>query len=199
MKKISYKQLKNNLVKGKKLILSEKDYSYDLLVSSIPRIRKICRLNHVSLEIIENESRQINSLKDIEQAVNIHERGKQLSFIYDKICDYLDYDFIQNNKCLFKNDKCISDRGKSYDKNCGCCRSRSGEVCQYLIDGHCTIRNMGCKFFVCPTLKKRGISYKTRDFPLLKYFCNFRQRIVLRYTIFVPKEKVIERVLKYRW
>ena len=197
MRKISYRELKNNIHNG--LYLDEKDYSYDLIVSSIPRIRKICKWYHVPFKVSEVKSKNINSLKDIEIAINMKNKRARIEFIYDKVCDYLDYDFIKKNKCLFKDDKCISDRGKNYDKNCGCCRARNGEVCQYLEDGRCTIRNLGCKFFVCPTLKKKGVTYKTTDFPLLKYFCSFRQRIVLRYTIFVPKEKVIERVLNYRW
>lgn len=197
MKKISYKELKNNI--HKVLYLDEFDYSYDLIVASIPRIKRICKWYHVLFKVSERKPRNINSLKDIEKAINMKNKRERIEFIYDKVCDYLDDDFIKKNKCLFKNNQCISDRSKNYDKNCGCCRSRNGELCQYLKDGRCTIRNMGCKFFVCPTLKKRGVTYKTTDFPLLKYFCSFRQRIVLRYTIFVPKEKVIERVLSYRW
>ena len=197
MKKISYRTLSNNI--DSKLRISEKDYSYDLIISSIPRIIKICKWYNVDFEVIEVKNRPINSLKDIETAINIKDKREKISFIYDKVCDYLDYDFIKNNKCLFMNNKCISDRNKSYIKDCGCCRAKNGKLCEYLKDNRCTIRNMGCKFFVCSTLKKQGISYKINSFPLLKYFCSFRQKIVLRYTIFVPKEKVLERVLSYRW
>lgn len=197
MKKISYKELKNSI--HSKLILDESTYSYDLIIASIPRIKKICKWYNKGLEIKEKKKRDINCLKDIETAINIKNRRKQIEFIYDKVCDYLDFNFIKNNQCLFIHNQCVSDRGKKYKKDCGCCRSKNGMLCTYLKDGRCTIRNMGCKFFVCPTLKKLGITYKTTDFPLLKYFCSFRQRTVLRYTIFVPKEKVIERVLSYRW
>lgn len=196
--KLSRKDLEKNH-KGNKLILSEKDYSYDLIILSLRKINRFCKKNDLKCVLISTKKREINSLEDLSYAINCTSRREQISYIYDKVCDYLDSDFLVKNKCKFKNNKCISDRNKKYSKDCGCCRAKSGELCKYLDKDHCTIKNLGCKFFVCPTLKKQGIKYKTNDFYLLKYFCNFREKVVLRYTIFVPKEDVIERILTHRW
>ena len=195
---ISYKYLVNSIKNGV-LIIDEKDYSYNVIIKSIPRIKFICRLYGVNLSVLEIENRKINSLTDIATAINLKDKKELLNFIYDKTCDYLDYDFINKNKCVFKNNKCISDRNKDHVKDCGCCRSRNGSLCKYLVKGKCSIRNLGCKFFICPTLKKMGLRYKNKDFPLFNYFCNIREKIVLRYTIFIPKEKVIERCLRHWW
>ena len=198
MRSITYRKLFDCISDGK-MTIKEGDYSYDEIIRSIPRIKLIKKLYNIEIVILELEDRKINSLNDILLVFNIKDKKKRLNFIYDKMCDYLDLDFVVNNKCLFKNNKCVSDRNKSYNKNCGCCRAKSGELCKFLINNRCSIRNLGCKFFICPTLKKRGLKYRNRDFPIFNYFCSFREKIVLRYTIFVPKEKVIERCLSHRW
>ena len=196
--RISRKELMKH-VEDKTLVLKEKNFSYEIIVKSIPKIRFFCKIHKLSCELISNKKRDINSLEDLANAINIRNKKERIEFIYDRVCDYLDSDFLGQNKCEFLKNQCLADRAKPYYKDCGCCRAKSGELCDYLKDGKCTIRNLGCKFFICPTLKKKGLKYKINDFYLLKYFCNFREKIVLRYTIFVPKEKVIERVLSHRW
>ena len=195
---ISRKDLIKN-IHDNTLVLREKEFSYESIIKSIPKICFFCKIHKLSCKLISRKKRDINSLEDLATAINISSKKERISFIYDKVCDYLDSDFLGKNKCCFRNGQCEADRLKSYYKDCGCCRSKSGELCEYLNKGRCTIRNLGCKFFICPTLKKKGLKYKTNDFYLLKYFCNMREKIILRYTIFVPKEEVIERVLSHRW
>ena len=195
---ISRKNLRNS-IHANTLVLKESDFSYDSIVKSIPKIRFFCKFHNLSCKFISKKKRDVNSLEDLAEAINYKSKRERISFIYDRVCYYLDSDFLGKNKCCFKEWQCEADRNKPYYKNCGCCRSKSGELCKYLENDHCTIRNLGCKFFICPTLKKKGLKYKTNDFYLLKYFCNLREKIVLRYTIFVPKEEVIERILSHRW
>ena len=198
MGRITYKDLVN-CIYNKILIIDEDDYSYDKIIGSIRRIKLVSTIKRLEVKFIERKKRDVNSLKDLTVVFNLHNKKERLNFIYDKMCDYLDYYFIKKNKCVFINNKCISDRHKKYEKDCGCCRGRNGEICKYLKNNSCSIRNLGCKFYICPTLKKKGLSYKNRDFPIFNCFCSFREKIVLRYTIFVPKDKVIERCLTYRW
>ena len=143
------KRLKENVINCE-LVINEKDFPYENIIQSIPRIRFFCKLHHVSCKFISKKKRAVNSLEDLATAINLSSKKERLDFIYDKVCDYLDSDFLGKNKCEFLKDQCIADRAKPYYKNCGCCRAKSGEVCEYLKDGHCTIRNLGCKFFICP-------------------------------------------------
>jgi hypothetical protein len=37
-----------------------------------------------------------------------------------------------------------------------------------------------------------------KDIPLAYYFLNDRQKIVLRYTVFTPKEEIIDKLIKLK-
>lgn len=185
--------------------LSEETYQ-DFL-KSIRKLRFLCRkkvnlhitLNHKDIDIDKEKDQRIISLYHIEKAINIKEKKKRYEYIYDVVCNYLDSCFQGKNLCEFKNNKCLGDRSKKFEKSCGCCNGKNRGTCQYLVDGHCTIQCMGCKLFTCPSLRKKGIKFRIKDIPLLNYFFNLRQKEVLAYTIFTPKEKVIERLIKFRW
>ena len=93
-------------------------------------------------------------------ALNIKNKRKRLSYIYDVVCDYLDNLFINNNLCKFKNNKCLSNRCKKFEKVNGCCSNNKNINCKYFDKNHCTIKCSGCKFYVCLSLKKKHIKIK---------------------------------------
>ncbi len=138
-----------------------------------------------------------NDFDSIKEALNIKDKKKRLSFIYDEVCDYLDNFFIDNNLCKFKNNKCYSNRCKKFEKVNGCCSNNKNIACKYFDKDHCKIKCSGCKFYICPTLKKVQGSIKMKDIFITRLL-SIRQRIVLRYTVFTPKEEIIQKMLKFR-
>ena len=87
--KLSREDLVKHIVKNT-LVLDEKEYSYELLISSVPRIYKFCKKNNLKVVFISSKKRDINSLEDLGYAINCSNKEERISFIYDKVCDYLD-------------------------------------------------------------------------------------------------------------
>ena len=132
------------------------------------------------------------------EALNIKNKYERYSYIYDQVCNYLDDLFQKKNYCEFKNNKCFANRLKTFEKTCGCCINNKGEKCKFFDKDHCTIKCSGCKFYICPQLKKKKGSIKIKEIPIAYYFLNPRQIIVLRYTVFTPKEEIINKLIKLR-
>ena len=139
--------------------------------------------------------KEIMSIKDIK---------KRYSKMHDYICDYLDKVFYEDNACEFHNNICahrryMIEKGIKKDHyEDGCCYGyKEGKVCDYLKSGRCTIRNVACKLFTCPYLKiTRGVRYSLDSIYLSKYLLNRRQKLYLAHTHFVPKEVVLEGLMK---
>ena len=207
---MKYKEInkckKNNLITINFELPLDNDKYQDFL-HTIKKLRFICRkknnikitINNKNIDIKKEKDERIINLYHIEKALNIKNKKERYEYIYDVVCDYLDSNFYGKNLCEFKNNKCLGDRNKKFEKSCGCCNGRDRGTCKYLVDGRCSIKCMACKLFTCPSLKKKGIKFRVRDIPLLKYFFSLRQKEVLAYTIFTPKDEVIEKLIRYRW
>ena len=133
---------------------------------------------------------------DIEKALNIKNKEKRLSFIYDVVCDYLDNLFIKENMCEFKNNKCYSNRCKNFEKVNGCCSNNKNINCKYFDKNHCLIKCSGCKFYICPSLKKKKGPIKLKNIFITRLL-SYRQKIILRYTVFTPKEVIIKKMMGF--
>ena len=136
---------------------------------------------------------QFDSIKN---ALNIKNKEKRLSYIYDEVCDYLDNYFIDNNLCKFKNNKCYSDRCKKIDKINGCCSNNKNILCKYFDKNHCKIKCSGCKFYVCLALRKTHGSIKMNTIFITKLL-SYRQKLIIRYSIFTPKEEIVKKMLNF--
>lgn len=184
-----------------------KEEEYQDFLKTIRKLRFLCKrhtnveitLNNQEISIKKEKDQRVINLYHIEKALNIKQKKERYEYIYDVVCDYLDSCFCEKNLCEFKNNKCLGDRSKKFEKSCGCCNGKTRGTCKYLINNRCSIKCMGCKLFTCPSLRKKGIKFRIKDIPLLNYFFNLRQKEVLAYTIFTPKDQVIERLIKYRW
>lgn len=132
------------------------------------------------------------------QAINIKDKKKRYSYIYDIVCDDLDKDFINNNICGFEDNICISVKNKSHCKESknGCCYGTNRGLCKNFYNGKCNIKSISCKLFTCRYLRKNKIKYKINDIPLLKYFFNIRQKFILDTSIFKDKDEILELLLK---
>ena len=133
-------------------------------------------------------------------AVNIKDSRKRYSYIYDIVCDYLDYQFIDLNVCGFKDNVCLGVKNKSHcpeSKN-GCCYGTNRGLCKKYVNGKCTIKSISCKLFTCRYLRKQDVMFKINSIPLLKYFFNPMQKFILWDSIFKDKDAIIELLMKYK-
>ena len=125
------------------------------------------------------------------------------------MCNYLDSEFAKNI-CDFQNDKCGEKR--KTNSLVGCCRPYKSKmlglllasscnrvaVCKYLIDKKCSVECISCKLFTCDYLHNKGVQFKLKDIELLKDF-NIVQKYIIKYSVFTPKEKILNRLLFWRW
>ena len=152
--------------------------------------------------------KDIDSLDNIEKkwimycviASNIKNIEERYNYIYDTVCDYLDKEFNKKNICQFRNNKCISVINNSHCKESmyGCCYGRKRGLCHNFKNGKCSIKSISCKLFTCRYLKRNKIRYNTNNIPLLKYFFNIKQKSIIENSIFIDKDIIINKLLKYK-
>lgn len=147
-----------------------------------------------------NDIIYLNELAEIITAYNINNINERYSYIYDYMCNRLDYLFSNYNICDFKNNICCRKRcliGKISSDILiyGCCYTK-GKVCKYLDKNHCLINCLPCKFFTCSHLKKKGYNYKPRDFAIINYFFNNKQKRIIRDFLFTEKKDIINLLIK---
>ena len=186
-----------------KLIINLTDDNIDKHIKNTKKLIKLCDKKNLELEFTYNNKKITNKDKsdklkdiiDIMTAINIKDKYKRYEFIYDKVCFYLD-EKIKTNYCMFKDDMCVRDRLKNNNHKNGCCECKGRGKCKYLIDSKCTLGNcMACKLFTCHTLKKLGISQNINDYVLTKYFFTSKQKDILRFSYWTPREIVLDRLM----
>ena len=145
--------------------------------------------------------------KDFILAINaifFNTRYERYNYIYDTVCEYLDNYFYGKNLCDFKNNKCGEKRNTT--STTGCCHHFKHRaigplsklvLCEYLNDDYtCKAKCISCKLFTCDYLEKKGIKFKIKDILLLDTFFNPIQKYYIKYMVFTPKEKILNRLLK---
>lgn len=187
-----------------KLTININDDNICKHIKNTKKIIKICDKNDLELELIYNNKKltkkdlnndKLRDIVSIMIAINIKDKYKRYEYIYDTVCSYLDKK-ISTNYCEFKDDMCIRDRKKNNKHKNGCCECKGRGKCKYLIDSVCTLGNcMACKLFTCHTLKKLGICENINDYVLTKYFFTNKQKDILRYSYWTPREIVLDRLM----
>ena len=125
----------------------------------------------------------------IVNALNIKNRKKRITYIYDSTCKYID-DFYKNkNICGFKKCKCYTQRHNNYIN--GCCRK-----CIYISSKGCTTNNLACKLFNCSEVYKRRKVIKYKDLKTLKVL-SIRQRFIVKSDYFSKREDVLKDLYSY--
>lgn len=194
-----------------KLIINLDDENIDKHIKNTKKIIKVCDKKKLNLELIYNKKvlskndlkKNIpNNLKDIITimiAINEKDKYKRYEYIYDTVCGYLD-ERIKTNYCEFKNDICIRDRMKNNCHKNGCCECKGRGKCKYLIDSVCTLNNcMACKLFTCKILREKGIVHNIDDYVLTKYFFTNKQKDILRFSYWTPREIVLDRLINNKY
>lgn len=185
---------------------------------TIRLLKKIKRLKHKnkitgidykdynSIGIIENEDDEIiNCIK----AIFIEDKEKRYEYIYDTLCDDLDKIWSEKNPCKFENNICIAERNKSKNSRInGCCYSFWYKNCGSRIYGvhqceyfdkvkFCTNKNLTCKLYVCPYLKKYSkFKIKINQILLIQVFFNIYQKIVIKNNFFIARKEFIKKLIK---
>lgn len=145
---------------------------------------------------IKTDNLEVKQVSLLVEALNIKDRKRRLTFVYDKSCDLLDGDFYGKNLCEFKNNRCMHDRlhAKSMD---GCCRSNDDKKkCPYIKNHRCQTKCLACKFHVCYCLKKKGIRYHVNDIYLIKYLYSWKQKLIIWCNFFLSREENLKDVYK---
>ena len=192
--------------------LDEKDYKK--IIKRVLHIKALIKLHAVKIGIEEktdevklgyvinydkNNKRQNEFILAI-NAIFFKTRYDRYNYIYDTVCNYLDYG---KNLCDFQDNKCGEKRNTS--STWGCCRHYKIKwlgpfskftLCEYLKEDYtCAAKCLGCKLYTCDYLRKKGIKFKMKDILLLNAFFNPLQKYFIKYMVFTPKEKVIRRLM----
>lgn len=154
-----------------------------------------------------NDKNIDDKLEFVLKAISIKNIKERYEYLFDVICDYLDSNELCGiGICHFDNGVCIRRQEMKENKvlvdtyENGCCHSFKKSDCEYLIPGKgCSIRNIACKIFVCPYLRRKGYKYHVNKVYIARYFFNFMQKVYMEYEYFVPKEVVIKGLMKRRW
>ena len=126
-----------------------------------------------------------DEIGDIIEALNIKNRYKRISFIYDNVCSIIDSYVANKNFCGFKNHKCLTQQKEGCKYKNGCCRR-----CLYQSNKGCTTSNLTCKFFYCEKVKQKHKILTMDDIKILRCF-SCRQREIVRHDYFSSREEVI--------
>ena len=189
-------------IKGSNVIIDIDNKNINKVIRKTKKILRLCDSNNYKLKInyiedIKDEDK-LFWIKNIEKVVNIKDIEKRYSFIYDVICDYIDKKYIDCNYCDFKDDVCVYFRyHKDYNHKNGCCYSdKRGGLCKNLVNRTCKIKSISCKLYSCEYLREKGINFRMKDFPLIKYFFNIKQKYYIKYSFFKPKTYVIYKLIE---
>ena len=186
-----------------KLIINLTDDNINDYIKKTKKLIKKCDKKNLELELIYNNKKltekDINdNLRDIITimiAINKKDKFKRYEYIYDTVCSYLD-ERIKTGYCKFIDDICIRDRNKGNGHKNGCCECKGRGKCKYLINSECTLGNcMACKLFTCKTLRKMGITHSLDEYVLTKYFFSSKQKDILRFSYWTPRELVLDRLM----
>ncbi len=122
-------------------------------------------------------------------------------YIYDKVCDDLENNFLKFNFCDFKNNKCILQRHKNiffnnypYTSTDGCCFKIIRKCQHNNKDGTCKVKCISCKLFICPYLSKRGIGYYASELLLLRAFYTPKQRGICVNSFYEPEDRILSKL-----
>ncbi len=136
-------------------------------------------------------------------ALKINNKNERIEFLYTETCRLLDEQFIENNLCGFKNNKCFAK--KDTNRTMGCCHhydnkkigviwQKELKLCEYQKDKHCTADCITCKMFVCDEIKKKGFYFTVNNVLTIKHFFNQTQKLIIKISFFTQKEKILKRL-----
>ena len=155
---------------------------YDKFVKKLNLYKSILFFN----TYFKVNGKYFDELRYIIDALNIKNRRKRISYVYDSACKIID----DNNKkyrcdmCGFRNGKCYAQINTN--KSNGCCR-----MCLYQSNSGCKTKNLTCKLFNCSEVTKRFNTLKYEDLDILRLL-SIKNRILIKSDYFSSKEDVLK-------
>lgn len=139
---------------------------------------------HKKTNFILESSLADETYTNIINALNIKNKLKRITFVYDSACKQIDDYNIKNHiSCDFKDGKCGAHQNtKHYN---GCCR-----VCRYQSPTGCKTKNLSCKLFFCGYVCSKSKPLTFNDLKILKCL-SVKRRMITDMTLFLSRKKVI--------
>ena len=133
--------------------------------------------------VLENKTGE-DGYQDIIDALNIKNRLKRITYIYDKACKQIDdYNDKNNITCEFKNGKCCAHYQTNHYN--GCCR-----MCKYQSQNGCKTSNLSCKLFFCGCVQSKHKILRFEDIKVLKCFSK-REKAIANINFFSSRKMFI--------
>lgn len=168
------------------VIKSKEDYT-----KFIKRIILYKSILYINTEF-QVERNQINDkLQQIIKGLNIKNRCKRITYVYDTTCNIIDSNTKGLNICGFKNNKCYIQQKQNNGKCNGCCR-----LCKYQNSNGCPTKNLACKLFNCSEVKKRYKTIEYKDLAILKLL-SLKNRLIVKSDYFSTREEVLKDLYAY--
>ena len=130
--------------------------------------------------------------KYIIESLNIKNRKKRITYIFDKTCELIDKKNDGINICGFNGRVCKAHqclKNKKYID--GCCR-----MCLYKTSKGCPSKNIACKLFNCSVVKEKYEVYEYKDLKILKIL-SIKSRIIVKHDYFSLREDVLKDLYSY--
>lgn len=135
---------------------------------------------------------QVNDkIQQIIKGLNIKNRCKRITYVYDTTCNIIDSNTKGLNICGFKNNKCYIQQKQNNGKCNGCCR-----LCKYQNSNGCPTKNLACKLFNCSEVKKRYKTIEYKDLAILKLL-SLKNRLIVKSDYFSTREEVLKDLYAY--
>ena len=168
------------------VIKSKEDY-----IKFIKRIVLYKSILYINTEF-QVERNQINDkLQQMINGLNIKNRYKRITYVYDTACSIIDSNTKGLNVCGFKNNKCYIQQKQNNGKCNGCCR-----LCKYQNSNGCPTKNLACKLFNCSEVKKRYKTIEYKDLAILKLL-SLKNRLIVKSDYFSTREEVLKDLYAY--
>ncbi|MCR5118864.1 MAG: hypothetical protein K6B44_04505 [Lachnospiraceae bacterium] len=124
-------------------------------------------------------------LKDFETALNLKNRRKRITFLFDRACDIIDkYNEENGISCCYNSEGFCEDPKHQKKKN-GCCF-----LCYLQSENGCPTRNLSCKLYFCDHICKKYHPLTMDDIDLLRMFSP-SQREIIKSNVFVTRKTYI--------
>lgn len=171
-----------------KTILINNYSDYNKFLKKLNIYKSILYYN--TLFVVKNNTND-NMIDYIVNALNIKNRKKRITYIYDNSCKLIDDNNKNINICGFKDDKCYVQRKLKKEKCNGCCRK-----CLYQTNEGCPTKNLACKLFNCSEVTSRYAVIKYDDLKLLKLL-SLKNQFIIKSDYFSTREDVLKDLYAY--
>lgn len=172
----------------KKYIIINNSRDYNKFISKLKIYKSILYIRTI---FVVKENTTDNNIDIIVNGLNIKNRKKRITYVYDKACELIDASVKGINICGFKNNKCYVQRKLNNGKCNGCCRN-----CVYQNKTGCPTKNLACKLFNCSEVTSRYKTVTYDDLTILKLL-SIKNRFIVKSDYFSTREDVLKDLYSY--